>query len=340
MRFIHFSPSGYHICREKDGTLIGFFWEKESLLTGLLSEVEKAGSEILTETVALGAENTKDGVKVRVRTKSGEQTIEAKRVIAADGNTSTIVDSLGLNEKRQILGSPDHGGGIVGYVMEGIETEYRLNSWLLFSIPDLNRAHFWMYMLAGDRNVLGTLGVKSEVIDQLMQLPFYEPWFRNARIVKKIATAMGSIRTPIIEPIAGNVLIIGDAAALIEVTNPGAIACGYQGAKATLKELNGQKGYKEYTEWWQKSFETLSPDYPQAAARFYALNGICSNEEIDYLYHLVEDSIGLPTILVTKNLERIKVERPELYYKLSEAGIDESLDKIEKGLFQAMGIDK
>jgi hypothetical protein len=51
-------------------------------------------------------------------------------------------------------------------------------------------------------------------------------------------------RTPTLlkEVAAGNVLIIGDAISN-ESWIQGAIACGYQGAKATLKELNGQKGY-------------------------------------------------------------------------------------------------
>ena len=340
MRWIHFSPSGYGVHREQEGTLFGFFWEKESLLAGLLSEAEKAGVEVLTETAVLGAENTKDGVKIQVRTKSGEEILEAKRAIAADGTSSRIVESLGLNEKRKALGSADSAGGIVGYVLEGIETEYRLNSWLQFTVPDLSRPNFWMFMVAGDRNVLGTVGGKGETIDKFMKLPFYEPWFRNARIVKKMATAMGTVRTPLLEPTDGNVLVIGDAAALIEVTNPGAIACGYQGAKATLKELNGQKGYQEYTKWWQESFETNIPDYLKMAGRFYAINGLCSNEDIDYLYRLVQDQVGLPGILIARNMERIKGERPELYAKLKKGGIDENVAELKIELFEAMGMQE
>ena len=340
MRWIHFSPSGFRVHREKEGTVFGFFWEKESLLGGLLSEAQKAGAEVWTETVALGAENTKDGVTVKARTRGGEQTLEAKWVIAADGTGSRIVESLGLNAKRKVLGSPDSGGGVVGYVLEGIQSEYRLNAWLQFTIPELCRPNLWMFMVAGDRNVLGTVGAKADIIDKFMKLPFYEPWFRNAKIVKRMATSMGTIRTPILEPVAGNVLIAGDAAAFIEVTNPGAIACGYQAAKATLKELSGQKGYPEYVKWWQKSFETNLPEYPKIAARFYAINGICSNEEIDYLYCLVQDQLGLPGLLIARSMNRIKSERPDLYGKLKKAGIDEKLAEMKIGLFEAMGMQK
>jgi flavin-dependent dehydrogenase len=342
INFLHFSPSGYRIHREKNGTIHAFFWEKESLLAGLLSEAEKAGAEILTETMALGAENTPDGVKVQVRTKSGEQTLEARRLIAADGTASRIVDSLGLNEKRKRFGSPDSKIGIIGYVLEGVETEYRLNSALLICVPDLNPSKIMMFMMAGDRNLLVTITAGGfELLDKSMKLPFYEPWFRNARVVKKMAAATGPLnRAPIMEPVAGNVLIIGDAACLIEVTNPGAIACGYQGAKATLKELNGQKGYPEYIKWWQKAIESNLPEYIHAAGRSTSLEGVCSNEEIDYLYHLLQDQVGSPATLVARNLERIKGERPELHAKLKKAGIDEIVDKIKTDIFQTLGLQE
>jgi len=288
----------------------------------------------LTQTVALGAENTPDGVKVRVRIKSGEQTLEARKVIAADGmrsspTGSSIVESLGLNKKRQVLGRAPRGIGLVGYVLEGVETEYRLNSWLSFTIPDVcGTGDVYMYMLAGDRNGLCFVG-RSEVLDKFMKLPFYEPWFRHARVVKKMATALGANYGPIMEPVADNVMIIGDAAAMVETTNPGAIACGYQAVKAIEKELNGQKGYPEYIKWWQEVIETNLPESHKAGARYFALNMVCSSEEIDYLYHLVQDQAGMPSILVAKNLEQIKGERPELYEKLKKTGVDDSVDKMK-----------
>ena len=333
LNYMYFSPSGYHVYREKN-RLFGFFWEKESLLAGLLSSAVKVGVEVITETIAMGAENTPDGVKVSVRGKSGEQTLEAKKAIAADGTNSMIVDSLGLNEKRRVLG---RGGGGVGYVLEGIESEFRLNTWINFTIPDTGRGNFHMFMMTGDRNMVGGGGAGSEGIEKFMKLPFYEYWFRNARVVEKVATAMASgPRTPLWEPVAGNVLAIGDAAALVEVTNPGAIACGYLGAKAILKELNGQKGYLEYIAWWQKSFDTNDPGYLKASGRNFIINSICCNEEIDYLYHLVQDQIGVPAILIARNLERIKGERPKLYAKLKEAGMSENVDEVKMDLGQVL----
>ena len=70
--YINVSPAGYQVYGMKD-ELWGFYFSREVLLADLLSSVEKAGAEVLTETLAIGAENTKDGVLVRVRGSSGEQ---------------------------------------------------------------------------------------------------------------------------------------------------------------------------------------------------------------------------------------------------------------------------
>jgi hypothetical protein len=104
------------------------------------------------------------------------------------------------------------------------------------------------------------------------------------------------------------------------------------GAKATLKELNGQKGYPEYIAWWQKAFDTNDPGYLKAAGRNFIVNAICGNEEVDYLYRLIQDQIGVPAILIAQNMERIKVERPELHAKLREAGMSENVDDVKMDL--------
>ena len=101
---IDLSPSGYHIYKYPTNDKIwAFYFKKEALLAGLLSSAQKAGAEIMPETIGMGAENTLDGVRVRVRGKSGEQTLETRTAIAADGVSSNIVDSLGFNKDRRVM---------------------------------------------------------------------------------------------------------------------------------------------------------------------------------------------------------------------------------------------
>ena len=317
-QYPHLSPSGHIIDRypKHNDKPVTFFFQKEAFLSGLLSEAEKAGVDIVTETMALGAENTPDGVRVTVQTRSGEQTLEARKAIAADGIESGIVDGLGLNQDRQVL-SPRLKG--VGYVMEGVETNLPA-SFLLVSVPSINRsANVCLYTLANGQMMISTgtsaEGSPSTSLDEFMKLPRYAPWFKHARLLRK--TAYGNfIRTPVKEPVVGNVVIVGDAGATIETLIQGAVACGYLGVKAIEKELNGQNGYQEYIDWWQQAFEFNDPTYFSTVNRYFSLNSLCSDEEVDYLYKTLEGKVGVPAVLIEQNLELFKNDRPELYEKL------------------------
>jgi flavin-dependent dehydrogenase len=337
--YLHWSPSGYQIYRVKD-KFYGFFWEKERVLQGILEKAEKAGATILQNTVALSGENTATGVKVRIQDASGvESTIEGKRGIAADGHGSKIVDTLGLNANRPVMAGASGG---IGYVLEGVESEHRINTWNAFTIPSLAPVgNIWMYMLAGDRNIVGTVALAGrspmESTDRFMKLPFFAPWFRHAKIVKRIAFGMSNMHTPLRNPIAGRWLILGEATGLSETSNPGAIACGWQAARFIQKEILGQPGYKEYDSWWQQAFEGNDPDYFKAAGRFFSINKLCTDAETDYLYNLVAGQIGVPAILIAQNLERIKPERPDLYDKLKSIGLDQALSAIKIDLHQVFG---
>jgi flavin-dependent dehydrogenase len=132
-------------------------------------------------------------------------------------------------------------------------------------------------------------------------------------------TAYGNfIQTPVEVPISGNVVIVGDAGATIETLVQGATACGYLAVKAIEKELSGRKGYQEYTAWWQRAFEFNDPTYFNTVNRYFSLNSLCSDEEVDYLYHALEDKVGVPAVLIEQNLELFKKDRPELYQKLKQ----------------------
>jgi len=317
--WIDMSPSGYMIHRHKPNDKIwAIFYDKEVFLAGLLSSAQQVGAEVWSATIAMGAENTSNGVKVRVRGKSGDQTLEASTVIAADGISSAIVDSLGLNKERKVMTPPIK---ILDYEMEGIEPDIPPWSLPWISIPSLNPyANFATCLRADGRQSLWVMTsgdlAPSTALDNFMKHPRYASWFRNAKIVKKTAAAADpGLRTPIREPVAGNVVIVGDAGAPVETWIQGAVACGYQAVKAIEKELNGQKGYPGYIDWWQRAFAFNDPHYWKVAGVF-PLNYICTDDEIDYIYSLFQGRIGCAVGVLAKNLDLIKKGRPELYQKL------------------------
>jgi len=315
--WVEISPSGYQIWRRKD-TIWGFYYDKEAFLAGLLSSAQKAGAEILSETIGLSAENTPDGVKVRVRGKAGEQTLEARKAIAADGVSSNIVDSVGLNKKRQVLSPPMK---LVCYEMEGVETGLPPFTWIAPCIPSINRLMvIFMGQAAGDKIALGS--GTEEVLQKFMKHPNFAHWFRNARVVKKVACVTGAkngILTPMREPVEGNVVVVGDAGAPTETWIQGALASAYVAVKAIGKELKGQKGYPEYIDWWQKAFYFHNPDYFSMMLGMFALaNAWSSDEDVDYVYNLFQDKKGPPQTIIGENIELIKPGRPELYERLKK----------------------
>jgi flavin-dependent dehydrogenase len=190
-----------------------------------------------------------------------------------------------------------------------------------------------MFQVTGDRNIIGTTArageSPGEATELFMKLPYFASWFRKARIIKKLAFGSSGYHLPLKDPVVGKVLILGEAAGVNETSNPGAIACGYQAAKATVNEMNGKNGYRDYTTWWQKSFEGNDPDYYKAAGRFFSINALCSDVEVDYLYGLIEGQIGVPAVLIARNLERMKGDQPELYEKLKKTGMDKGVSDIK-----------
>jgi digeranylgeranylglycerophospholipid reductase len=312
LNWLQFSPSGHLIHRWKPNDKIwGFFYRKEAFVAGLLASVEKAGVEVRTETIALGAENIRDGVKVRVQGKSAEQTLEARAAIAADGIRSRIVDSLGLNEKRQVLASSVKG---VMNLIDGIETDLPVGCSLIsFTIPSIvTRRNIIVGMMAENMN---SISAGTTPYEKLAAHPTLAPMLRHARLVKMLAFG-GTIRTPIREPVAGNVVIVGDSGAPTETWIAGAVACGYQAVRAIEKELNGQKGYQEYIDWWQQAFAFNTPNYFKVVSDYYAWSGVCSDKDVDYIFSLFQDKVGIPALLIEENLELIRGKMPALYEKL------------------------
>jgi flavin-dependent dehydrogenase len=321
LNWIQISPSGHQIHRYKlNDRIWGYYFHKEALISDLLVEAQKAGAEILCDTIAVGAENTIMGVRVTVQSKSGVHTLEARAAIAADGKRSKIVESLGLNKNRRTFAPK--GRKFVHYIMEGVETGMPDSSFLSFTIPSINPfGNIMLSLGAGNSNAVGTMSVgeiaPDTVIDRFISDKRYAKLFRNARVIKKEGAVgrSGGALTPIKKPVSGNVVIAGDAGAPSETWVQGAIACGYQAVKAIVRELNGQSGYSEYTKWWQRAFAFNKPEYLKLNQQLYPVNRLCTDEEVDYIYKRFNDHLGIPQLIIAKNMDIIKEERPELFDK-------------------------
>jgi flavin-dependent dehydrogenase len=316
--WIQISPAGYQIHRyESNGAIWGFCYDKEVFLAGLLTSAEKAGVEVWAKTTCTRVENASDSIKVWIKRKSKEEALEAKKAVAADGTNSRVLDNLGLNKNRRVL-TPVIKALI--YEIEGVETNLPQFSWLSWAIPSYNTfANIFIGLLRKDAYQFGTTGAgkisPSAALEKFMKNDRYAHMFRHARVVKKTADS-NALCAPIKEPVVGNVVFVGDAGGPGDTWIQGAIACGYQAAKAIKKELNGQNGYPEYIDWWQSAFAWNHHDFFKMFAGAYSVTNICTDDEVDYIYSLFQDRVGPTSLVVGKNLELIRKDRPELHGKL------------------------
>ena len=112
-------------------------------------------------------------------------------------------------------------------------------------------------------------------------------------------------------------VVVGDAAAPMEVHMAGAIACGRQAVKTIAKELNGISAYPDYVSWWQRAFAFNQPNYFKIINEYYAWNRICTLDEVDFIFKLFADTPGIPMVLIEENEALLKQANPELHEKLA-----------------------
>jgi flavin-dependent dehydrogenase len=153
------------------------------------------------------------------------------------------------------------------------------------------------------------------------------PAFKKARLRKRTGCSIKTF-SPMPVPWQGNTLVIGDAAAYVEVETQGALMCGYHAGHAVARELNNEPGFAQYTQWWQRSFEFLGEDFMQVAQGF-VLVPTYTDDELDYLFGLIEGELlegtynqyKSPKVMwsaILKHQDKIRGERPGIYEKITK----------------------
>ena len=303
------SPGGHRVHAFKD-EIYAYYYDKSLYLGGLLSEATAAGAEVRAEAICQAVENTDSGADVRFSDSGGEHVLHARRVIAADGVRSKVVESLGLNAARLTYLVNRTGvaciAGPVDADIPGQETSY-----ISLHVPSLNHARLGIGHTAdGRRWILGDY-------TKLRQFPSFEPWFERTETFNRVGFSF-PVRTPLRVPVAGNVVIVGDAGAPVETWIQGATASGYMAVRAILKEFDGEPGNADYTQWWQQAFFFNDPGFFKRTVAHHALLDTCDDVEMDYIYEVFADRRVVPTLEFVRHPEIIKGDHPKLYRKFTE----------------------
>jgi flavin-dependent dehydrogenase len=322
------SPAGHAVhFSYPDRRPIAIKFDKGLLLQGLLEKCLKAGVEYRPETLVTTAADRGTQVELAVSRHRTKDTVTAKKIIAADGVNSRTVQSLGMNEGRPCFAT----ALCIIYSLEGVRGfDPAAMRW------HMGRAYhsFGPVILdpslrgedVADLVVMGSAQLRPEQIfkDFTTRGPCAS-MYEQARVVGMTGCTVKAYPS-LMTPHKGNCLAIGDAAAYVEVEVQGGLMCGYHAAAAVAGELEGSGGFSRYTQWWQKSFE-FNSEQALRVAQGYALVPTYEDEEIDYLFSLVEGRVldgaygqyKAPRLMwdaIFEQAERIARERPALHEKI------------------------
>ena len=311
--------------RQGDKVRVGISISKEALLKGLLEECRRYEVEVLPGTNV--AEIKKVGESVQVI--GDGKPIEASFIIAADGVNSRIARILGFNKERKFFGTERY----VTWIMKG---EMPIDPGSFNFILTEKGAFFVSSAYEEGMFHVGTfsfntkLDLNANVENFIKEDKTYASWFLKAKKVDVVNCVVNQL-SPIKEPFKDNILLIGDAAWMLEFSNMAALCSGWKAANAiTLaildKKLN-KEGISSYLEWWEKYFYGPYGTFEFGTGADELLS-ILTAEEIDYLVGLVSEPLPATMNFFTLFTQigeifaglfpKIQEERPKLMEKLIE----------------------
>jgi flavin-dependent dehydrogenase len=263
-----------------------------------------------------------------VKVETDKRSFEGTFVIAADGINSRIARILGLNKERTFTGTQVD----VSWVVEG-------------EMPVDPGSFNFILAEKGTFYVMPSYKKDSYHVRFTKEDKTYASWFKNVKMVGRSNSVVNEL-SPIKEPFKDNVLLVGDAAWIRELSNMAALCSGWQAGQAIALALFNNKfdreGLASYLKWWEEDIYGPHGQSELAAGEF---QDFLSADEIDYLVSLVEKPLPATMDFYTffgqigrtyaELFPKIEEERPEVMAKLFEmrSNMDEVMQKQRKAGF-------
>jgi flavin-dependent dehydrogenase len=319
------SPAGHFFnTAESSNHIYGFWINKEALLSGLLDEATTAGCELRAGAKCTDIEDGPGGAKVMVTSGAGEETMEANRIIIADGAFSPLVNRLGFENERK-RGAPPLK--FLTYILDRIDSPFPESRHLKTAIPSIHKGQINVGRWTGGRFQLGVSASTAgntdliAVLNRVMTDSPIASWFSKSKILDRLGCNMPLV-PPVWDPARGNIICIGDNVAYAETAMKGALGCGFKAAKASQTALAGKDGSTEYNEYWQHAFNFHSPMYHNFGKNITPLPRVLDDNEIDRLYKWLQDNgyWGMPGDSLNDHMEQFKAELPDIAAKTVKSG--------------------
>lgn len=253
---------------------------------------QKMGAHFMPGTVFNNVTQTDTRVEVKVRQNGKDRYLTCQKLIAADGLVSKVAKVTGANKTRTNFGMK---GPTIEYELAGVECPYDRGDMFFFGSGNFGGRAGGIIMVPSCHGEgvyrMETMSVlpastATDLIEFFTKKSPFAHWFKHAEIIE-VSGVVIEFLSPMIVPYLGNILFAGDSAAFGECLYQCAVMCGYKAAECVQKELEGKKGYEEYTQWWGDHFEWVRnpkrmADYTKRVLfpRFFTV------KELDFLFDL------------------------------------------------------
>lgn len=228
-----FSPSGkVWAINEKDaGNEVGYVIERDQFDKALAELAGKAGAEIMLKTWVRGIIKKDGYVRGAVARHMGEDLkINAKIVIGADGYESQIGRWAGLDTGLK----PNDIDSCLQYRMTGIECDKRYCDFYLGSCAP--GGYIWVFPKNEDTANVG-IGVQLSKLKNPGEVKQYldkwiekQPGIKRGKKIDMVAGAV-SISQPLERTVDNGLMLVGDAARMIDPITGGGVSNGCRAAK-------------------------------------------------------------------------------------------------------------
>ena len=289
------SPNGTDVLLDDDKVKLpesGYILERKVFDKHMAMDAARAGAEILVKTIATGLERENNKVLVDVESMDEKFQIRAKIVIGADGPESRVGRWVGLKTAIK----PKDMESCAQFEMANLNMAY----------PDCIDFYFgsvapggyaWIFPKGDDiANVgLGILTTKTDktAYQHLLEFVKNNPATKNAQPVE-LNIGGDPVGGMLKDIVADNVMIIGDAASMVNPLTGGGIISGMIGgmiagqiAGAAIQEQDySKKRLKEYKDKAQEEIGDSFKKYLKAKEYLLSL----SDEELDSIADAFQDA--------------------------------------------------
>jgi flavin-dependent dehydrogenase len=207
--------------------------ERSTLIRGLADEARRAGAEITLGRRFHGLHSNGAGLVLDLErgADGGREEVRTQTVIGSDGAASRVAQSAGWPRQETVP--------LVQAIVE-LPKDMPPETVRVWFVPDDTPYFYWLIPDSANRGVLGLIGESGQEtrkhLERFLEKRKLEPIsFQGARI------PVYNRWVPVKRRVgAGDVYLVGDAAAQVKVTTVGGIVTGFRGALGVAESILNQ----------------------------------------------------------------------------------------------------